>query len=232
MGSNLYIQNPWGDATDFCIDSVVINGALYAYELDLSTFEIKLDSLGFELDDPITLSIYHKSGCKPKILNQNHHYQRSTLVISDFKVEGDTVQWTGNERIPGRFEIQIYRWNKWITINSIAKRIQDTVFQITLNNDFHSGENKMRIRFFNVRNQSFYSKEIKYNPGLEEVNYSIDKKSNMLMFSSITRFEVFDRYGLMIYKGKSDHINLDDFPNKTYYLNFDNQNVELKLKRY
>lgn len=229
MGFNLYVQNPWDDSNDFCLDSIIINGVKYSDEINLSAFEIKLDSLNFDLEDPLEISIYHKHGCKPKILNQNHHYQRSTLAVTDFSIENDVVKWTANERIPGRFELQVYRWNRWVIIDSLPKTIKDSVFEIALENDLHSGENQLRVRFINVRGKSFYSKEIKHQSGLEETNYTIDKKTKILSFTTINHFELYDQYGSRILRGKSDKIDLQLYRDKKYYLNFDNQNVELKL---
>jgi len=230
LGSNLYVQNPWDQYEDYCIDSVLVNGVKYSDSQEFTAFQIKLDSLGFSLNDPLEINIYHKRGCKPKILNQNHHYQKFDLKIKHTKFENDTVSWIANELVSGRFEVQVYRWNKWVTLDTIQKLIKDSSFHSDLSTDLHSGENRLRVRFVNNRNESLYSDELIHESNLEEVTYSIDKKSNSIYFSAVTRYEFYDEYGLKILTGKGDFVDLDRLPNKLYYLNLDNRNIEIKLK--
>ena len=231
MGSNLYIQNPWDEYDEFCVDSVIVNGVKYSEAQEFAAFQIKLDSLGMSLEMPLKINIYHKKGCKPKVLNQAHHYQQTKLDIENFRITNDTLSWLANEAIPGRFDIQVYRWNKWVTLDSIQKPIKETEFQYPVQNEYHSGENIYRIQFVNIKNRHFSSKEIKYDPQLEPISYSINTKSNTLEFSHPNRYEIFDEYGLKVFTGQGATIDLSRFRNKMYYLNFDNQNVEIKLKR-
>ena len=202
----------------------------YSNAQEFAAFQIKLDSLGMSLDDPLEINIYHKRGCKPKVLNQTHQYQRSKLEITNINIENDSLSWIANENIPGRFEIQVYRWNKWFTIDSVQKPIKDTSFSFSLKNELHSGSNKLRICFFNSIKKSFCSKEMIHDSSMEEISYSIDKKTKTLNFSTSNRFEIYNEYGLLIKRGKGSTVKLNRLPSGLYYLNLDNRNVEIKFK--
>lgn len=230
LGTNLYIQNPWDENDEFCIDSVFVNGTKYSEELETAAFQIKLDSLGFSLDDPLKVNIYHKNGCKPSVLNQITQYRHVDINITDVNIVNDTIYWNASKEVAGHFYVQVYRWNKWLTLDSIQKHLRESAFKYALTNDLHTGDNTIRIRSVNVLNRYTYSETIKYNSNVEEVTYSIDNKSNLIVFSRITRFEIFDQYGLKVLDGKGASVNLNQLPNKTYYLNLDNRNVVLKLR--
>lgn len=229
-GTNLYIQNPWHQNDEFCVDSVIVNGTKYCDASKFSAFQIKLDSLGFIVNDRLEINIYHKKGCKPLVLNQASHYRRVDLNITNFNIVNDTVYWNATKEVVGYFDVQVYRWNRWVTLDSVEKQFEEVTFKYALINDLHCGENKFRIRSVNILNENIYSEVLSYNSDLAEVTYTIDNKSNQLVFSRITRFEFFNQYGQKVLEGKSNSVNLNHLPNKTYYLNLDNRNVDLKLK--
>lgn len=71
QGKNLYVYNPNAEnGFAYCTDSVTVNGCRYDNEkMKRGSFEIQLDSLNLTLGDSLKVVIYHKLGCKPKLLN-------------------------------------------------------------------------------------------------------------------------------------------------------------------
>lgn len=73
-GQKIYVQNPSvGDA--WCTTGVVVNGSpiLHESEFSKNAFVIDLEKMDFEIGDKVIVKIYHKPGCKPKVLNQETH---------------------------------------------------------------------------------------------------------------------------------------------------------------
>ena len=70
QGKNLYVQNPFSsNNVGFCVTEVKVNGNITTDETQSSAFEIDLKAQNLKLQEPVTVVIYHKEGCNPKILN-------------------------------------------------------------------------------------------------------------------------------------------------------------------
>ncbi|QHS54096.1 hypothetical protein GWR56_00475 [Mucilaginibacter sp. 14171R-50] len=69
-GKNLYVQNPFSNSGEtYCVYEVKVNGMTASDPFESSAFEIDLSKYSFKLGDAVTVHIYHRDGCLPKILN-------------------------------------------------------------------------------------------------------------------------------------------------------------------
>ena len=123
QGYNLFIQNPEceTDTVCFCVEKVTVNGIEIHHE-HASAFEIRLDSLGLTIGDPLSIVIFHAVGCKPKVLNTwSNHYQVSTFEIVSIEItsEGALTWETKNETSKQNYTVEQYRWNKWVPIGEV-----------------------------------------------------------------------------------------------------------------
>lgn len=85
---NIYIQNPHTNS-GFCTEKVLVNGKEIQFA-QASAFEIKLDSLGFTGGEALKIEIFHKPGCKPKVLMDNTT-PRHDLSLINLSVDGNGV---------------------------------------------------------------------------------------------------------------------------------------------
>src|SRR5687767_7570800 len=70
QGKTLYVQNPFGPGgVGFCVTEVKVNGNITTDETNSSAFEIDLKAQKLNPGDKIEVKIFHKDGCKPKVLN-------------------------------------------------------------------------------------------------------------------------------------------------------------------
>ena len=121
QGAAIYVQNPFADDGEgYCTDSVMLNAITMIINVNQSAYEIPLNDSIYQLEigDSIELIIYHKNGCKPKVLNKRCIFPRATLEITSQNIsEAHYLTWTSvDEKINSAFVIQQYRWNKWINI--------------------------------------------------------------------------------------------------------------------
>src|SRR3954466_9111943 len=70
QNKNLYVQNFFGGSgVGFCAFEVKVNGNITTDEVNSSAFEIDLGELKLKYGDKVTIEIFHKDGCQPKVLN-------------------------------------------------------------------------------------------------------------------------------------------------------------------
>lgn len=89
-GRNVYVQNSLADVTNkiYCTDSVVVNGIKCTSDLNVSAYEIDLNSIVQTLGRKTTIIIYHKKGCRPKALvSMSFPQQRSTVEFMSCEID-------------------------------------------------------------------------------------------------------------------------------------------------
>ena len=95
QGKNLYVQNPFaGSGVGFCVIKVTVNGDVTTDQFASSAFEIDFSNLNLEVGDPVTVKIFHKGDCLPKVLNPEVLRPRSTFETVDIKIENNILKWT------------------------------------------------------------------------------------------------------------------------------------------
>src|SRR3954467_13307608 len=82
QGKVLYVQNPFAPGgVGFCVTEVKVNGNTTTDETNSSAFEVDLKSQNLAMGEKIEVKIFHKDGCKPKILNPEVLKPKSTFEI-------------------------------------------------------------------------------------------------------------------------------------------------------
>ncbi len=224
QGENLFVKNPFAvSGVGFCIYEVTVNGQLSTDEINSSAFEIDLSAYDYNIGSPVLITIKHKEGCKPIILNPEVLKSKSTFDIVDLKIDGNKLLWsTENESGKLPYIVQQFRWNKWInvaTINGVGSQEQHNY---SAKIRFNSGKNKFRIKQTDYREKPRYSKIIEYNNNTPKVTFTPKKVTDEIIFSSPTMFEIYDEYGEIIFKGYLDKINVSGLTKGKYYINYDN----------
>src|SRR5690349_13030525 len=88
QGKVVYVQNPFGPGgVGFCVTEVKVNGNITTDELTSSAFEIDLKPHKLNIGDKVEIKIFHKEGCKPKVLNPEVLKPKSTYEIIGMSVE-------------------------------------------------------------------------------------------------------------------------------------------------
>ncbi|HEX2683512.1 MAG TPA: hypothetical protein VHL77_06250, partial [Ferruginibacter sp.] len=96
QGKSLYVQNPFGPGgVGFCVTEIKVNGNITTDETNSSAFEIDLKQQKLNLGDKIEIKIFHKEGCKPKVLNPEVLKPRSSFEVVNMTADKDgTIKWS------------------------------------------------------------------------------------------------------------------------------------------
>lgn len=234
QGKALYVQNPFGPGgVGFCVTEVKVNDNITTDETNSSAFEIDLKAHKLELGDKVEVKIVHKDGCKPKVLNPEVLKPRSTYEIVSMSAEKDgTFKWTTRSetgKLP--FVVEQYRWNKWVKVGEVEGEGTPTTHEYTFKVSPHSGKNQLRVRQTDYTGQPRVSKSVEFTGTSPEVQYSPQKTSKEISFSTRekqsraieTMYEIYDQYGNVVKKGYGSRVDVSNLPRGSYYLNFDNQ---------
>lgn len=232
-GQNLYVSNPMNDeGFGYCTDSIKINGEKYDNEeLSKGAYEIPLDSLGFQSGDSLYIVIYHQPNCKPKILN-NRHPLLKRPAFENAEIESDKITWALKKAENGRFWIETYRWNKWVKLGEVESFNSQTDYEFSLQDSLHTGVNQVRVTF--LESSSDYrvtSETMTYDLQRTPVSFDLNKKTLMVTFSEKTSFELYNAHGDILQRGFAKTIDLSSRKKGVYYLNFDNENGKIRVKK-
>lgn len=230
QGKNLYVQNPYNDATEtYCVTEVFVNDQSLSANINSGAFEIKLNELGLEIGAPVKVQIIHSEGCKPKILNNDLTHVNRTIRIEPASLKNGQFRWKDNPELRS-YRIEQYRWNKWIEVDVVISNPDDEgYYSATLNDDLHSGTNTFRIAADNGNGVRAFSNNLIAQGSAEAVTYEMLKSERLLQFSSETQYELYNELGERVLTGKSIQIDLAGLSSGDYYLNFDNYNSKIKV---
>jgi len=228
QGENIFVMNPFSaTGVGFCIYEVTVNEQVTTDEINSSAFEIDLSILDLTEGDKVTIVIKHKEGCTPKVLNAEVLNPKSTFTIETISVSKDgTLKWsTTGERGELDFIVEQFKWNKWVKIETVAGKGTSSLSSYSCKVDFHSGENKFRVKQLDYTKKARYSDEVTYTSMAAEVTFlpgDGKKATDKITFSASTSYEIYDYYGRLKLKGKAASADISSLDVGTYFLNFDN----------
>ena len=226
QGKNVLVQNPFSSSgIGFCTTDVLVNDVRTTDEIQSSTFEIDLEALHLKVGDRVKLTIKHKDGCQPKLLNPEVLKPKSTFEIVTAKAdESGTIRWTTrNEGAPIPFQVEQFKWNKWVAVDAVDGKGGAAEKSYTVKADYHSGINRFRILQADVKGSRVAPKEVIYKSLSKPVSFSPEKPSKELVFSAETSYEIYDEFGKLIVKGRGNKVDVSTFKKGPYYLNYDNE---------
>ncbi len=239
QGKNLYVQSSLcGDGFGYCATKVTVNGNVMAAHIQNGAFEIDFSNFNVKLGQAIFIVIEHHDECKPKIINPEVLLPNSTFIIEDINCTSEGfISWeTTSESGKLAYQIEQYKWNKWIVVGEVngegVKSISNYSFTVIP----HSGENKIRVSQTDNTGEKRSSKEVVFinnkikTPVLKTQN---DYKSISFMVNDKkveTKYEIYDAYGNILKKGLNSEVDFSNLSKGIYYVNFDNKNQKIIKK--
>lgn len=233
QGKNLYVMNPFSSSgVGFCIYEVNVNGQVTTDEINSSAFEIDLSIYQFKLGDKLEVVIKHKENCKPKVLNPEVLKPKSTFKTVSINVDPNgTLMWkTSGEAGELPYEVQQYRWNKWITVGEVQGKGTPGTHTYKHKVKPHSGNNKFRVRQTDYTKKHNYSKEANFKSRKPPVSFEPKKPKEKITFSGETMYEIYDYYGNIVKKGYGKEVDVSNLKDGDYFLNYDNKMDTFKKK--
>jgi len=231
-GKNIYVMNPSiGNDTSFCIQKVLINGQPSKDEIHSNSFEIDFSLMNIQNEAPLKILIIHNAKCHPKIINPEVIQMPNTFAFVNTKVDKTgKIIWVVKGDLYSDFIVEEFRWNKWITIGTVA--VSDTMKKnvYALDTKPYFGNDEYRISQTDEKGNTVYSKLIKYHSTTKEIFLTTTKVTTEITFTGETAYEVFDEKGNFISDGYGISVNITDLPKGKYLINYDNKTEMVSKK--
>jgi len=234
QGKNLIVQSPESeDGFGYCVNRVTVNGKSSSATLQASAFQIDMTEFDINLGDHVLVVVEHEEGCRPKLLNPEVLLPKSTYILGDMSCtpEGTLTWTTTGESGKLSYQVEQYKWNKWIVIGEVQGNGASGENSYTFNVSPHSGENKIRVSQTDNSGKKRISREVTFT--CEECPEPKMKKSDDgIVFENDgkpvkTKYEVFDSYGNIVKKGMNSIVICTNLKKGVYHVNYDN-----KYERY
>jgi len=233
FGKNIIINNP-SKGSGFCVKEVSVNGEKSDDQLLSNAFEIDLLSYGFDFGEEIKITIKHSIGCKPQLMNPQalEPEKNFSFTKAKWNRKKDLIYWTTRGQAGEEaFEIQHYRWEKWVTVASV--NIKDSVSLGTYEKQVipHNGRNLFRIMVVDKYGNTIYSKDVKCSSRNDEIFLKSSKvKKGKLIFTGQTQYQIYDERGLFIKSGFGLEVDVSDMIKGKYWVNYDIKSEEFTVK--
>lgn len=230
QGKNIIVQSPESeDGFGYCISKVTVNGEVSSAGVKTSAFQIDLTEFNINIGDPVFILVEHEEGCKPKLINPEVLLPKSTFILENISCtpEGNLSWSTTGESGKLNYQIEQYKWNKWVVIGEVAGIGSEGKNKYNFAVSPHSGENKVRVTQTDNSGKKRVSKEVSFKcescPEPE-----MKKGENAIVFENDgkpikTKYEIFDAYGNIVKKGMSSIVDCGNLKKGVYHVNFDNK---------
>jgi hypothetical protein len=227
-GNNIYIQSP-GDADEYCVTAVVVNGITVNDLAKQAAFEVPLDRQFLTIGDSVHIVIHHQDGCKPKVLNTTGCVFSRKESISHFSATNGLLSWEFQHPPAGyKWIVQQYRWNQWDSIGTVVTDAASTHYSFQAPS-LHSGDNLFRLIGFSTTIENGLSEELHVSGGNAAVEMNFHKKKHYVVFSSPTFYRVMDGKGQVIKEDSTQSFGVDKLPKGVYFVLFDNHSERIRL---
>ncbi len=226
---NIYIANAFGkEGIGYCTYEIRVNGDLITDEINSSAFEIDLSNFELELGDEVIIEIRHKNGCTPKVINPGGLKPKPTFSTEDITISEDGfLEWiTTDEYGSLPFIVQQYKWSKWMDVGEVQGKGTAEMNNYAFHVDFVSGTNKFRVI------QRDRNGKMKKSPSVEtysekpQLNYVYNRKSKDIVFSDKTSYELYNKYGEIVFRGFGASVSVASLPKDQYWLSYDSVTEE------
>lgn len=230
QGKNLIVQSPQAeDGFGYCISRITVNGQLSSAGYQTSAFQIDLTEFNINIGDPVLVLVEHEEGCKPKLINPEVLLPKSTFILNSIScTPSGNLSWsTTGESGKLAYQIEQYKWNKWIVIGEVSGNGTSALNEYTFLVSPHSGENKVRVTQTDNTGKKRVSKEVAFNcsdcpePKMKKGDDAIVFENNGKPVK--TKYEVFDTYGNLVKKGMNSMIDCGNLKKGIYHVNYDNK---------
>lgn len=234
QGKNLIVQSPESeDGFGYCVSRITVNGQPSSASFQASAFQIDLTEFNIDLGDAVLVVVEHEEGCKPKLLNPEVLLPKSTYVLDEISCTADgLLTWsTTGESGKLNYQVEQYKWNKWVVIGEVQGNGANGENNYTFNVSPHSGENKIRVSQTDNSGNKRISKEVVFTCSTCP-EPKMQKSEEGIVFENEgkpvrTKYEVFDAYGNIVKKGMNSIVVCTNLKKGVYHVNYDN-----KYERY
>ncbi|NBU92906.1 MAG: hypothetical protein EBS17_08730, partial [Flavobacteriia bacterium] len=223
-GMNLFVSNPIkADGYGFCVDRVLVNGNILPASIQTDYFEIDLTLFKLKKGEEVFIELEHGEGCTPSFVNPEVLLPFSTFEMVSFSANSaGQVTWsTKNESGKLSFDIEQYKWNRWVVAAEVLGKGQRTTNQYSINIIPTSGTNTIRITQTDNSGKKRSSRPITFKSTLRPVVMSPVKVKSKLFFKSEskpakTKYEIYDAFGNLLKKGYADFVDCSDLLSGIY----------------
>lgn len=233
QGKNIFVQNP-SSTKEKCVTHVAVNGQSIDVDFEHSAFEIELTELNLQVGEEIKIGIKHNENCNPKVLNPDDILPKSTFELLKMKIDPKgTLNWkTKGEKGALVYQVQIYRWNKWINVGKVTGTGEEGSNSYSFSIKPHAGKNKVRILQVDYSGNKRKSPEKTFESSIKSIELLPSKDQCKITFLADkepvdTHYELYDTFGNLIKKGFSNQVNCESLAKGDYHINFDNTKAEL-----
>ncbi|OQY01767.1 MAG: hypothetical protein B6I20_07485 [Bacteroidetes bacterium 4572_117] len=227
QGENLFVMNPFASTgVGFCVYEVTVNGEITTDEINSSAFEIDLSVFNLKIGQQVVIIIKHKENCIPKVLNPEVLKPKSTYKVLDISInkKSKKLKWVvSGEKGVLPYIVEHYKWRKWINVATVKGKGVSGTHTYSVSITPVSGNNRFRVKQVDYSRKPRYSPEVTYRSLAAPVTFSPSRPKNEIKFSEVTSYEIYDFYGKLVKKGRSDKVNISRFKKGNYFLNFDNE---------
>ncbi len=236
QGKNLYVQSSLcNDGFGYCATKVSVNGNTMVNHPENGAFEINFLNFNVKIGQALFIVIEHNDGCQPKIINPEVLLPNSTFIVEKISCTNNgLLTWsTTGESGKLTYQIEQYKWNKWIVIGEVNGEGKKTSTSYSFVLLAHSGVNKIRVSQTDNSGVTRASKEIVFEnkaikaPVLRTIN---NYKTVVFLVDNVkteTKYEIYDAYGNIIKKGLNSEVDFSNLGKGIYYVNFDNKNEKI-----
>lgn len=221
---NLFVVNSIAESgVGYCVYEVLVNGEVTSDEINSQAFEIDLSIYNFRQGDNIVVTIKYKDGCEPKVLNEDALMPKPSFETESIEAdsEGSLVWITKNEKGRLPFIVQQFKWNKWVDIGEVMGKGTPGKNSYSFQVSPVSGKNKVRVVQKTKDGDIRTSPEAEFNPRKKAVSFNYDRKSDRVSFSEETSFELYNAYGQIVKRGRSNSLDMSNLEKGEYYISYD-----------
>lgn len=227
-GKNLYVQNPISNnLKDYCTESVYVNGELTFQSPRASAYMINLSHLSPKA--PVEIRIRYSESCMPKIINPQAVRALTSFKYLAVNADSATLSWTtNNQQKGGKFFIEQWYGERWIPVNTLSAEPDQARYNTAVSHS--SGSNRYRIKFLQDDGEMYYSNVLEYSSSAEPITFTPSRVSDRIFLSQETEYEITDKAGKQLLKGKGNEIYVGNLSTGVYYLKIDNRTEKFYKK--
>ncbi|MEQ8471450.1 MAG: hypothetical protein RIC35_09700 [Marinoscillum sp.] len=220
-GKTLFIQNPYNQQTgEFCVLEVKLNKR--PVQINYMSSALKIDFEGIDLNVPVTISIGHRSGCTPIIINADAIAYHNVFAFREISITDTALVWSAvGDVAAGSYLLEGYEngiWREKDTIQSKGKFGGTTYVHFP---QIDEGANKLRIRYNFPNGDYLYSREIDFHYYEEPVTFKPYNATTELELSRTVQYDIYDAGGKLMLSGVAKTIDVSKLPRGEYVIYFD-----------
>ena len=222
-GKDLYLKNTvTSTGMGYCIFEVIVNGVTTTDELSMPVFAVHLLSLNLQQNQQLEIVIRCKEDCGVKVLNPEVILPTSNFSIKAIQInKSGHLEWaTANETGKIPFEVEQFKWNRWVPVAEVLGHGQKEHNAYAVNLELHTGINTFRVMQQDAKGKK-YSNIITVEGGKNPAIIKSTKVDKTLEFSYDTAYEILSEFGEVIKKGHGSMVDVSKFYKGTYYVCFD-----------